>query len=290
MMSIALPKRAAKAGSSRASTARASGASASKMRLPVARSVRGRSKPELRRQRPQVRHHHPPPGPEDDRVEQRDPGAAHEALPRRAGVPARQVAADEVAGGLDAADQLALEAHRVAGAHVLHDLRHLLLGHPERAQRLLPEREGREEGLADLPVHPGLGQPQRLLPVEGAGEHRHQRELGLAELDDPDRRLPVVDADDDHPRLARAGGVQDVEPRPVAVVDLEAEVGRRLDHLRVGLDHADLEAAREQRLADDLPDPAEADDERVAVQPVRRLQPLGARADARRAAGRAGSP
>ena len=108
--------------------------------------------------------------------------------------------------------------------------------------RLLAEREGRKQGLADLPVHPGLGQPQRLLPVEGAGQHRHQRELRLAELDDPHRRLAVVDADDDHPGLGRAGRVQDVEPRPVAVVDLEAEVGRRLDHLRVGLDHADLEA------------------------------------------------
>ena len=138
---------------------------------------------------------------------------------------------------------------------------------------------------------PACDEPSACCAVEGAGEHRHQRELGLGELDDPDRRLLVVDADHDHARLGRAGRVQDVEPRPVAVVDLEAEVGRRLGSSRASVSMMLIvEAARQQRLADDLPDPAEADDERVAATARRPAPPRPSTAAASAPAGRAGSP
>ena len=58
-----------------------------------------------------------------------------------------------------------------------------------------------------------------------------------------------------------AGGVQNVEARAVAVIDLEAEGRRRLDHLDVVVDDRDVDAARQQRLADDLAEAAEADDQ-----------------------------
>ena len=67
-------------------------------------------------------------------------------------------------------------------------------------------------------------------------------------------------------RLAGAGGAQDVEPGAVAVVDLEAEVAGDADHLGVGVDDRDVDAAREQRLARDLAEAAEADDQHAAVQ------------------------
>ena len=48
----------------------------------------------------------------------------------------------------------------------------------------------------------------------------------------------LVDADGDEARVGGAGGVQDVEAGAVAVVDLEAELGGRLDHLDVGVDRS----------------------------------------------------
>ena len=67
---------------------------------------------------------------------------------------------------------------------------------------------------------------------------------------------------------AGAGGMQDVEPRAVAVVDLEAEIGGRADHLDVDVDDRDVDAARQQRLAGDLAEAAEADDQHAAAQAV----------------------
>ena len=78
----------------------------------------------------------------------------------------------------------------------------------------------------------------------------------------------LVDADQHRARPAGAGGVQDVEPRAVAVIDLEAEIGRGLDHLDVVVDDRDVDAAQQQRLAGDLAEAAEADDEHAAGQAV----------------------
>ena len=67
---------------------------------------------------------------------------------------------------------------------------------------------------------------------------------------------------------AGAGGAQHVEPRAVAVVDLEAEARRGPDHLGVGVDDRHVDAAGEQRLARHLAEAAEADDQRLAGEPV----------------------
>ena len=65
-----------------------------------------------------------------------------------------------------------------------------------------------------------------------------------------------------------AGRVQYVEARAVAVIDLEAEGRRRLDHLDVVVDDRDVDAAQQQRLADDLAEAAEADDQHAAAEAV----------------------
>jgi hypothetical protein len=62
--------------------------------------------------------------------------------------------------------------------------------------------------------------------------------------------------------------VEDVEPPPVAVIDLEAEIGRSSDHLHVVLDDGNVEAARQERLARHLCETAEADQEHIAFQTV----------------------
>ena len=51
-------------------------------------------------------------------------------------------------------------------------------------------------------------------------------------------------------------------------MDHKAEIGGGVDHLDVGFDDRDVEAAREQPLARDLTETAEADDEDVAIQAV----------------------
>jgi hypothetical protein len=74
--------------------------------------------------------------------------------------------------------------------------------------------------------------------------------------------------------LARARGAQDVEPRAVAVPDLEAEALGLADPVGARLDHRDLRAAREQDLQRDLPEAAEADHQHLPAQAVGRLDPV----------------
>ena len=131
-----------------------------------------------------------------------------------------------------------------------------------------PKTQRGFERLADLEVDAGLDQPDRGAAVEGARQHRHQRELGLHQLGDADGGSRLVDADQHGARAAGAGGMQDVEPRAVAVIDLEAEIGGRLDHLDIVVDDRDVDAAQQQRLAGDLAEAAEADDQHAAGQPV----------------------
>ena len=90
-------------------------------------------------------------------------------------------------------------------------------------------------------------------------------ELGLDHLDDlvgatPGLSMQMAIAS----RPAGAGGAEHVEPRAVAVVDLEAETRRGPDHLGVGVDDRHVDAAGEERLARHLAEAAETDDQRLA--------------------------
>ena len=116
--------------------------------------------------------------------------------------------------------------------------------------------------------------------VVGAGVNLRQREFGLAHFDDPVGLFGLVDAHRDDARVRRAGRAQNVEPRAVAVIDLEAEARRVADALHVVVDHGDVHAPGEQHLHRDLAEAAEADDERRAG------EPFGRRLGGRRLAGR----
>ena len=269
-MSTCLPKRAAKAGSSRASSARAPGVGLEDQVAGGEQRPRP-PKPELARERPQVGHHHPPSARRARCCRAARPRSGS-SRPRRPVQPG-SVAADEVArrrrcrrparSSKRSASRLRTSAMTSAASSA---------GDAERARApRSPSASAEFEGLAHLEVHPGMRPAAaRAARSKARASTGTSGNSALHELDDPDRRLLVVDADHDHARLGRAGRVQDVEPRPVAVVDLEAEVGRRLGSSRVSVSMMLIvEAARQQRLADDLPHPAEADDERVAVQPVR---------------------
>ena len=78
----------------------------------------------------------------------------------------------------------------------------------------------------------------------------------------------VVDADRDQPRLLEAGGAQHVEPRAVAVIDLEAEPAGDLDHLGIVVDGGDVDVLGEQVLRHDLAEAAEADHQHRAARAV----------------------
>ena len=103
MMSTRRPKRAAKAGSSRASSPRASPSGPSKIRLPVASSVRGRPRPSSSASAPQLGHHHAPARRQHDAVEQGDlrhhrgqaPGAGRRRGPLEHHHPPRRPAAQQ---------------------------------------------------------------------------------------------------------------------------------------------------------------------------------------------------
>ena len=110
--------------------------------------------------------------------------------------------------------------------------------------------------------------------VIGAGHDGGQRKLVLHQMGDPGGILGPVDADQDQPRLGRTRRVQDVEPRAVTVEHLEPHQARDADHLGVGVDDRHRIAPREQRLARHLAKAAKPDEQDVAAQAVRCLDPV----------------
>ena len=94
---------------------------------------------------------------------------------------------------------------------------------PIASSVLRPKAIGELEGLAQLVVDVLGEQLQRVAAIVGAREDLACREIPPSS----DRRcgwlLLVVDADRDQPRIVSAGRAQHVEPRAVAVIDLEAE-------------------------------------------------------------------
>ncbi len=65
--------------------------------------------------------------------------------------------------------------------------------------------------------------------------------------------------------LSSARRAQHVEPRAVAVIDLEAEPAGDLDHLGIEIDRGHVDFLGEQILRHDLPEAAEADDQHGAA-------------------------
>ena len=120
-------------------------------------------------------------------------------------------------------------------------------------------------------------QRQRMAAVEGADVELGHREFGIDQFDDAVGGGAVVDADGDDLGRAGAGSAQHIEPRAVAVVDLEAEAPRHPDHLGVGIDDRHVHLAGQQHLARDLAEAAEADDQSRAAEAVRDLDAVHGR-------------
>ena len=169
---------------------------------------------------------------------------------------------------MDAAGRLKFEALGVAQSHVFDDLLDLFFRNAELAQRFSAEQERRFEHFADLVVDARVDQLDGGAAIEGARKHAHERELRLHMLRNPQSFVRLVDADEHGFGTARARRMQDVGARAVAEIDLEAEIRRRLDHLDIVVDDRDVDAAHQERLADDLAETAETDHQHAPAQPV----------------------
>ncbi|TCQ20052.1 hypothetical protein C8J33_10820 [Rhizobium sp. PP-CC-3G-465] len=86
----------------------------------------------------------------------------------RGGIPARCVAMDQVATGVDAIGSLKGEALAIASTNVLHHAPTFVLIHIHQFKRLPAESQRRFECLADLIFHAGMDQFDGMLAVERA--------------------------------------------------------------------------------------------------------------------------
>src|SRR6188508_1711847 len=102
--------------------------------------------------------------------------------------------------------------------------------------------------------------------IERPYEQLGMRKLGARDRDDVIGGIGFVDADEDRLHFLRAGGAQHVEPGAVAVMHFEAEVAGGTNHVHVVVDDRYVEPALQERLAHDLRETAEADDEHAAFQ------------------------
>ena len=81
--------------------------------------------------------------------------------------------------------------------------------------------------------------------IEGADESLGMREFGFDQFDDTVGGFGLLDADEDGLGIRGAGSAQHVEPRAVAVVDLEAEVsGGRIISTSVSMIEMSMPFAR----------------------------------------------
>jgi hypothetical protein len=101
--------------------------------------------------------------------------------------------------------------------------------------------------------------------VARAAHDRQAREVLAHAVDQREARLHVVDRVHEQARLPRAGRLEQVEPRRVAVVHAEAELAQRIDLVRVVVQHHRAHAARGKQAPDDLPEAPEAGDDHRAV-------------------------
>src|SRR5579885_1791952 len=172
---------------------------------------------------------------------------------------------------IDAAGLLQREPFAVAGADIVDDVVDRFVVRAKLGERSTAEFDRGFEGFANLVVHVLRQERERARAVERADIKLRAREVRLNDIDDTLGILRAVGADRDQARLIGMRRAQDVEPRPVAVVNLEAEARDRLHHLGVVVDHGHVDFLREQALRDDLAEAAEADDQHRAA---RLLEPL----------------
>ena len=79
------------------------------------------------------------------------------------------------------------------------------------------------------------------------------------------RGVDVVDRQHEHFGARRAGSLQQLQPRRIAVVHLVAEAAHEVDLRDARLQRGERDPAHAQDAADDLADAAEAGDDHAAV-------------------------
>src|SRR5690606_20396744 len=117
----------------------------------------------------------------------------------------------------------------------------------------------------DLEIDTFPNELQGAAAIIGSCQHRSERELAFDAFNDRAGCVGIVDAHQYRFGVVCAGCVEDIEPGAVAIIDLEAESRRGADHFDVIVDDRYVDAAQEQRLADDLSETAKADDEHATL-------------------------
>src|SRR3546814_9309430 len=85
----------------------------------------------------------------------------------------------------------------------------------------------------------------------------------------------LIHAKDDQPRFLGPRAAEQVDPQPVAEIDLGVEAARQLDLARLLVDQRDRAGDAVQHLRHDLPEPAISDDDRRAARRIARIVEVG---------------
>src|SRR5260221_570598 len=104
----------------------------------------------------------------------------------------------------------------------------------------------RFESLALHHGHAAQAQLEVVAHVARAAHDLEAGEIGAHALHQRDARVHVVDGVHQQPRLARSGGLEEVQARRVAVKDLVAELAQRIDLVRVVVEHHRANVVGEQ--------------------------------------------
>src|SRR5579862_192655 len=132
-------------------------------------------------------------------------------------------------------------------------------------QRRAADPERRLESLALDDLHPAQLQLEIVAHVARPGDDFQRREVHAHPVDEREALLDVVDGVHEQPRLLRAGGLEEVEPRRIAVEHGEAELAQRLDLVGIVIHDDRVHVARQQQAPDDLAEAPEARDDHGAL-------------------------
>ncbi|MNE58135.1 hypothetical protein D3C80_1531480 [compost metagenome] len=108
--------------------------------------------------------------------------------------------------------------------------------------------------------------------VKGTCQHRHQRKLVLDDFGNPERRILVINTDQNGFGRCRAPCMQDFRPRTITVINLEAELGGLPDKFRVLVNQRQGIASCQQRLADNLAETSKANQQDGALNIFRQIK------------------
>ena len=140
----------------------------------------------------------------------------------------------------------------------------------DHGERRLAELEGGGPRLTLDHLDAQVAQLEHVAHVVRAGNDPQTRKVHARDARELRDGGWIVERDDQQVGALRAGGVQKIEARRVAVEDAKAEFPKLLDIIRVVVEHRRMEAARIEKPGHYLAHPAEAGDDHL-----RRLRRFG---------------